>query len=234
MWRSGRTVRFTGPAMAETPDLTDRLAAVRAELAQAGLHRSDLLDDPVKQLQVWWDHAVRVGVPEPEAMALATADIAARPSVRFVLLRGLDERGLVFFTNYESHKARQLAANPQASLVFPWYALRRQVVVAGAVTRVDRAESEAYFAGRPRESQLGAWASRQSRVVPDRATLDDAWRDVAERFPADQPVPAPPFWGGYRLAPDTVEFWQGRTGRMHDRLRYRLDGVDWLVERLAP
>jgi pyridoxamine 5'-phosphate oxidase len=186
------------------------------------------------QFAGWFSDAVTAGVTEPNAMVLATADPSGRPSSRTVLLKGYDERGLVFFTNYESQKAQELSGNPQASVVFPWYALRRQVLVAGAVTRVDRAESETYFARRPRESQLGAWASPQSRVVPDRATLDAAWRDVAERFPPDQPVPTPPFWGGYRLAPHTVEFWQGRTGRMHDRLRYRLDGVDWLVERLAP
>jgi pyridoxamine 5'-phosphate oxidase len=227
-------VRFTGPAMAETPDLTDRLAAVRAELAQAGLRRSDLLDDPVKQLQVWWDHAVRVGVPEPEAMALATADIAARPSVRFVLLRGLDERGLVFFTNHTSRKGRELAANPWAAGVMSWQAIGRQARVAGPVERVADADADAYWASRARGSQLAALASPQSAPVPDRDELDRLFATEEERW-ADRPVDRPDRWGGYRIVPVEVEVWQHRANRFHDRFRYaRVARDTWKLDRLAP
>ncbi len=165
-------------------------------------------------------------------MVLATADAAGRPSARTVLLKGYDVRGFVFFTNYESRKGRELAANPAASLVFPWYPLHRQVLVCGPVERTSRAETEDYFAIRPRGAQLGAWASAQSRPIPDRSTLEAAWEAAELRFP--QEVPAPPHWGGYRLAPTSVEFWQGRISRLHDRLRYRLNGDTWIVERLSP
>jgi pyridoxamine 5'-phosphate oxidase len=210
------------------------LAAMRVDYGAAEHSEASLAATWHEQFGHWLADAVAAGVPEPNAMVLATADEAGHPSARTVLLKGYDERGLVFFTNYESRKGRELTANPAASLVFPWYPLRRQVVVTGAVTRVPRAESEAYFATRPRESALGAWASAQSTVVPDRGTLDRAWEDAARRFPQDAPVPTPPFWGGFRVVPDSVEFWQGRTGRMHDRLRYRRSERAWEVERLAP
>jgi pyridoxamine 5'-phosphate oxidase len=211
-----------------------------------GLVEDELAADWLTQFSRWFADAVAAGLPEPNAMVLATADTAGRPSARTVLLKEYDARGFVFFTNYESRKAAELAANPYASLVFPWFPMRRQVVVAGTATRVERAETEAYFAGRPRDSQLGAWASPQSKVVAGRAELDAALSDVESRFPGE--VPAPPHWGGLRVAPSTVEFWQGRTGRLHDRLRYRrlavaqaeqgatADGerTGWIVERLAP
>ncbi|MFC0526691.1 pyridoxamine 5'-phosphate oxidase [Phytohabitans kaempferiae] len=194
---------------------------------------ADLAPDWWTQFDRWFADAVDAGLPEPNAMIVATADPAGRPSGRTVLLKGYDERGLVFYTNYASRKGTELAANPYASLVFPWYPMRRQVVVAGEVTRVPRAETEAYFASRPRESQLGAWASPQSRVVPDRAALDRAYEDASERFPDG--VPTPDHWGGFRVVPHTIEFWQGRTGRLHDRLRYRrTDQGVWIIERLAP
>ncbi|GAA4437916.1 pyridoxamine 5'-phosphate oxidase [Phytohabitans houttuyneae] len=185
------------------------------------------------QFDRWFADAVDAGLPEPNAMIVATADPHGRPSARTVLLKGYDERGLVFYTNYESRKGVELAANPYASLVLPWFAMRRQIVVAGSVSRVSRAETEAYWATRPRESQLGAWASPQSQVVADRATLDRVYEETERRFP--EQVPAPEHWGGLRVAPHTVEFWQGRTGRLHDRLRYRRtdEGV-WIIERLAP
>ncbi|MDQ7910570.1 pyridoxamine 5'-phosphate oxidase [Phytohabitans sp. ZYX-F-186] len=201
--------------------------------SEGTLSADGLAEDWWTQFDRWFADAVDAGLPEPNAMIVATADPAARPSARTVLLKGYDERGLVFYTNYASRKGTELAANPYASLVFPWFSMRRQVVVGGSVERVTRAETEAYFATRPRESQLGAWASPQSQVVPDRAALDRVYEEAERRFP--DRVPAPEQWGGLRVAPHTVEFWQGRTGRLHDRLRYRRtdEGV-WIIERLAP
>jgi len=186
------------------------------------------------QLRLWFsDAAADPTVVEANAMQVATVDAAGRPSVRTVLVKGLDERGVVFYTNYASAKARDLDANPYAAVVLTWLALERQVRLSGPVARVGRAESEAYFASRPRGSQLGAWASPQSEVVSSRAVLEDAARAVEERF-AGVEVPAPPNWGGYRLTPEVVEFWQGRADRLHDRIRYRRDGETWVIERLAP
>jgi pyridoxamine 5'-phosphate oxidase len=170
---------------------------------------------------------------EVNAMQVATVDAAGRPAVRTVLLKAFDERGVVFFTNYSSAKGRDLEARPYAAAVLAWLAQERQVRISGPVSRVTRAETEAYFAGRPRGSQLGAWASDQSAVVPSRAVLDEAEREVTERF-AGRDIPPPPQWGGYRIAPEAVEFWQGRPDRLHDRLRYRREGERWLLERLAP
>ncbi|MGK5671418.1 pyridoxamine 5'-phosphate oxidase [Micromonospora sp. URMC 106] len=203
--------------------------------ADLGLSEADLAADWHTQFDRWFADAVAAGLPEPNAMVVGTADAAGRPSARTVLLKGYDPEGFVFFTNYDSRKGAEAAANPHASLVFPWFAMQRQVVVAGRVERVDRAETEAYFASRPRGSQLGAWASTQSRVVPDRTALDEAYRAAAERFADVEPIPAPPHWGGLRVRPESVEFWQGRASRLHDRLRFRLTGPgEWAVERLAP
>jgi pyridoxamine 5'-phosphate oxidase len=199
-----------------------------------GLELTDLADDWAGQFGRWLADATAAGLPEPNAMIVATADGAGRPSARTVLLKGYDERGFTFFTNYTSRKGGETAANPYVSLVFPWHPIRRQVIVCGEVARVSRDETEEYFAVRPRDSQLGAWASPQSQVVGGRDELDEAWRAADRRWPAGAPVPAPPHWGGLRVAPETVEFWQGRTGRMHDRLRYRATGDGWIVERLAP
>jgi pyridoxamine 5'-phosphate oxidase len=213
-------------------DALGHLAAMRREYAAAGLSEADLAPDWLGQLRAWLHDAVGAGLPEPNAMVLATADALGRPRARTVLLKGLDERGLVFYTNYQSRKASELSANPHASAVFPWHPISRQVIVVGEVSPVDRAESEAYFATRPRAAQLGAWASPQSRVLADRSALDEAYRQAERRFPGD--VPAPEHWGGLRLGPRTVEFWQGRAGRLHDRLRYRATEDGWVVERLAP
>jgi pyridoxamine 5'-phosphate oxidase len=210
-------------------------APMRRDYTQRpGLLEGDLAADWLGQFAAWFAEAADLGLPEPNAMIVATADPSGRPSARTVLLKEYDERGFVFFTNYESRKGTEALANPYASLVFPWYPLQRQVLVAGAVEKVSRAETEAYFGSRPRGSQLGAWASPQSRVLPDRAAVDAGLAAAVQRF-GDGPVPAPPHWGGLRVVPETVEFWQGRSNRLHDRLRYRRteDGV-WIVERLAP
>jgi pyridoxamine 5'-phosphate oxidase len=217
------------------------VAAMRRDYARAGLDESDLAPGWLEQFTLWLRGATQAGLPEANAMVLATADASGRPSARTVLLKSIDERGFVFYTNYRSRKAADLAANAYASVVFPWHAIGRQVVVHGGVTRVDRAETDAYFATRPPSSQLGAWASPQSQVVADRASLEQAMAEVEERFAADPRVPTPPHWGGFRLEPESVEFWQGREARLHDRLRYRRvsRGVEpgaseWVVERLAP
>jgi pyridoxamine 5'-phosphate oxidase len=209
---------------------------MRRDYTERGaLLESDLADTWSAQFAAWFADATAAGLPEPNAMIVATADHAGRPSARTVLLKGYDATGFVFYTNYTSRKGTEAAENPYASLVFPWFPMQRQVIVAGRVGPVSRAETEAYFATRPRGSQLGAWASPQSHVVPDRAAVDQGLAAAIERFGTDGPVPAPPHWGGLRLMPDTVEFWQGRSNRLHDRLRYRrTDDGAWVIERLAP
>jgi len=198
----------------------------------APLEEGALAADPIEQFRVWWRAAEEAGEPEPAAMTLATTGEDGAPSARVVYLRGLDARGFLFFTSYESRKGRELAADPRASLVFLWPRLHRQVRAEGSVARAPDAESDAYFAGRPRGSQLGAWASPQSRPLRDRAELDARRDEVAARFPGA--VPRPPSWGGYWLAPRAIEFWQGREDRLHDRLRCERIGERWQVTRLAP
>lgn len=189
--------------------------------------------DPLAALASWLDDAVAAGAPQPDAMALATADAAGRPSARMVLLKGCDRRGLVFFTSRDSRKGAELAENPRAALVLWWQPLHRQVRVEGAVEPLDEAASFAYFRTRPRASRLAAWASPQSRPVADRATLEDRYAEVEARFPGDD-VPLPPFWGGYRVVPDVIELWQGRESRLHDRARFERDGDGWSRTRLGP
>jgi len=206
---------------------------MRREYTRAALAEADVDADPVVQFGRWFEQAERSGLLEPNAMTLATATPDGRPSARMVLLRGFDERGFCFYTNYESRKAAELAANPRAALVFWWAELERQVRIEGTVERTSRAESEAYFASRPPGSQLSAAASPQSRVIADRAVIERRVAELATAVP-DGPVPLPDFWGGYRLAHEVVEFWQGRPNRLHDRLRYRRAGETWRIERLAP
>jgi pyridoxamine 5'-phosphate oxidase len=197
------------------------------------LETQDLERDPMGQFRLWYDDAEAEGIHMPNAMALATAGADASPSVRNVLLRGFDERGFTFYTNYASRKARQLDENPRAAFAILWKELDRQVCVTGDVERTSLEESEAYFSTRPREARLGAWASRQSEVIASRAELMTRFAETGDRYPGDD-VPLPPFWGGYRLSPDTVEFWQGRAFRLHDRLRYTRSGRGWELERLSP
>lgn len=210
------------------------LSDVRRDYARGGLHESDLAAEPVEQLQRWLAEAVAVDPGDYTSMVLATADRQGRPSARVVLLKGCDARGFVFYTNYDSRKAREMEENPRAALVFYWAGFDRQVRVEGTVERTSREESEAYFRSRPRGSQIGAWASRQSEALASREELEAKVRELTDRF-AGREVPLPDFWGGYRLVPESMEFWQGRPDRLHDRLRYRrLSGGGWRVERLSP
>jgi pyridoxamine 5'-phosphate oxidase len=197
-----------------------------------GLSEHDLGPDPISRFVAWLGEAADAGVLFPEAAALATADAEGAPAARHVLVKGVDTRGFTFFTNLDSRKGRHLAENPRGALAFLWRRLDRQVCVTGAVAAIAREESEAYFATRPREARIGAWASRQSRVVSSREELDAAYHDAATRFPEE--VPLPPHWGGFRLAPETVEFWKGREHRLHDRFRYTREGNAWRLERLWP
>ena len=210
------------------------LAALREEYARSGLVESDLAPDPVNMFRRWFDEAVAAGLHEPNAMVVATADAGARPSARMVLLKGLSDDGFVFFTNLRSRKGEELAANPACALLFPWHPLERQVRVDGMAAPLSGAEVAAYFATRPRGAQLGAWASHQSREVADRDALADSYAAAAARFPEPAPVPVPEEWGGYVVRPEAVEFWQGRPGRMHDRLVYRRTDSGWATSRLAP
>jgi len=221
--------RLVGPVGA-----AEALAAMREAYTQQGLSEQDLAPGWLAQAERWVTEAVAAGVHEPNAMVLATADATGRPSARTVLLKGLDERGFVLFTNRASRKGREALANPRAALVLPWLALQRQMVVTGTVSVVSSEESDAYWATRPRGSQIGAAASPQSEVVASRAELEERFAALEARHRGG-PVPRPPHWGGLRVAPDMVELWQGRPDRMHDRLRYRRTAAgDWVIERLAP
>jgi pyridoxamine 5'-phosphate oxidase len=209
------------------------IADLRRDYRARALSERDVDTDPIEQFRQWLDEAVRVELVDATAMTLATVDASGAPDARIVLLKDVTADGFTFYTNYDSAKAAQLAAHPHAALVFFWAELERQVRVTGVVSRAPAATSDAYFASRPLDSRLGAWASPQSRVIADRAVLEAKVAEAAARF-IDGDVPRPSYWGGYVLAPAVVEFWQGRPNRLHDRLRYRRDGVGWTIERLAP
>jgi len=249
-WRTRRPSRFTQPVELEPFRDPIDLAALRRMREARGLERVDLDPDPFAELRSWFDDAVSSGLHQPEAMVVASASTSAgvseaseasassMPSARMVLMRGIDDRGLTFFTNYESRKGRELDANPNAAALFPWHAISRQIRVQGRVERLDAAESDAYFASRARGSQLSAWASPQSEVVESREVLDARRVEEASKW-GDRDIERPPFWGGYRLVADELEFWQGRSNRFHDRFRYRRAGAGtdadrWIIERLAP
>jgi pyridoxamine 5'-phosphate oxidase len=216
----------------ETPPID--IAGLRFDYSSRGLRRADLDPDPIRQFNLWFTDAANAGIRDANAMSLATATPDGVPSVRIVLLKGFDERGFIFFTNYSSEKGKELETNPHAALALYWMQLERQVRIAGKVERTSREDSERYFHSRPAESQLSAWASRQSEVIDSRQILDARLAKMSERY-AKGKIPLPPHWGGYRVAPELIEFWQGRQNRMHDRFRYKR-GTDgkWQIERLAP
>ena len=209
------------------------LSDFRKEYSDRGLHRDELAAEPVAQFGTWFDQAVELEIPEPNAMSLATVDEARMPLLRTVLLKYFDASGFVFFTNYESRKAAHIAGNPRVSLMFPWVTLERQVIIQGQAEKISPAESLRYFASRPRESRLGAWVSSQSSVISSRKLLKQKLSELKDKF-AEGEIPLPSFWGGYRVVPATIEFWQGGPARLHDRFLYTREAEGWRIERLSP
>ncbi|WP_299492259.1 pyridoxamine 5'-phosphate oxidase [Acaryochloris sp. IP29b_bin.137] len=209
------------------------IADLRCDYRLKALLETEVNANPIQQFQLWFDQALQADLPEPNAMTLATVSADGRPSARIVLLKGVDPAGFVFYTNYQSRKGQELAATPWAALVFWWAELERQVRIEGRVSKVSDTETETYFDSRPRGSQLGAWASEQSQVICDRIVLEQRLQDLEQQY-QDQSIPRPPHWGGYRLQPDLIEFWQGRPNRLHDRLCYQRQDQSWALQRLSP
>ena len=208
------------------------LTKLRIELRKRGLSRSNLDDDPVKQFSLWYTEAIDSGIVEPSAMSLATTD-ESEIDIRTVLLKYFDDKGFIFYTNYESNKSRQIETKPEAALLFPWLALERQIKIVGSVEKVSRLESIKYFASRPKDSQIGAWASKQSSTISSRSILQSQFASMKRKFSSGE-VPLPDFWGGYRVIPRTIEFWQGRESRLHDRFVYQRNKDGWTISRLSP
>lgn len=209
------------------------ISNLREEYTQAGLSRASLLSSPFEQFELWFRQAQQAQLPEPNAMSLATASDQAVPALRTVLLKYFDDNGFVFFTNYSSNKARDISVNPQVALMFPWVALERQVVIQGRAEKISSAESLRYFLSRPPGSQLGAWVSHQSSVITGRKVLEMKLAQMQQKF-RDGKIPLPDFWGGYRVVPEKIEFWQGRPSRLHDRFLYSRQAGEWHIDRLAP
>ncbi|MVM30424.1 pyridoxamine 5'-phosphate oxidase [Spirosoma sp. HMF4905] len=213
--------------------MSSAISDLRNEYTLSGLDAAEVASDPITQFRQWFDAALQAGVPEPNAMHVSTVTPEGRPDGRIVLLKDVSNEGFVFYTNYESRKGRELTQHPFATLTFFYAELERQIRIEGVVEKVRPAESDAYFSSRPRGSQIGAWVSNQSNVIGSRDVLEDRQRELEAQF-AGQPVPRPPYWGGFRVLPDAVEFWQGRSSRLHDRIRYRIEDGNWIIERLAP
>jgi len=214
---------------------TKKLANLREDYSKKKLDIDDVLDNPLKQFETWINEALQSEIPEPNAMTLSTVNPDGIPSARIVLLKKLDEKGLTFFTNYNSHKGKEMAKNKNVALTFVWLELERQVRIEGVVKKISRKASKKYFQSRPKKSQMGAWVSSQSKVVKDRSVLEKSMKDLEERYKDKEVLPCPPHWGGYIVQPVKIEFWQGRRSRLHDRIRYKLSKKGkWKMERLAP
>lgn len=211
-----------------------RIADIRRDYMRHSLDENNTIDNPIDQFRSWFAEALQSQVAEPNAMTLATADSEGHPSARIVLLKGIEDKGFVFYTNYESRKGHELLSNPNAALVFFWPELERQVRIEGTVEKVSEAESYEYFRSRPFESRIGAWVSHQSSIVENRAALEQRYSELSEQYSENKDVPLPPFWGGYILYPVRIEFWQGRPGRLHDRIQYTVDSGVWTRARLSP
>lgn len=209
------------------------ISDLRREYAQAGLSHDELTETPFELFETWMQQAIKADLTDPTAMVLATQSAAGNLSQRIVLLKEVDDKGFVFFTNYTSDKAQHIAQNPSVSLLFPWYTLERQIEIRGVAEKISAEASAEYFLSRPRASQIGAWASYQSQEIQDRNELEDRFTKLSQRFEGVD-IPVPDFWGGYRVVPETVEFWQGREGRLHDRFEYNNDSETWVVKRLSP
>ncbi len=213
--------------------MNEAIAGIRKDYKLKSLLEADLKKDPVEQFSVWWDEAVKSDIAEVNAMTLATCNADGRPSARIVLFKGLTNDGFVFYTNYQSNKGKELERNPYAALVFFWKELERQVRIEGAVEKINEAESDSYFQSRPAGSKIGAWSSAQSSTVASREVIEESYLNYLKKFDTN-PIPRPPFWGGYIVKPKKMEFWQGRSSRLHDRIMYSKQNEDWKIERLSP